>query len=214
MSSVPIHTSHSPARTARRLSAFAVAAIATIAAGIALPLPALAQAPAVPDPSDLGAFLKQVVSAAAAGQWKILAGLAIVALVWAIRRYGAKVWPFLATDSGGAWVVFVTGVLGAVGASLYAGQGFSWATLAVGVGLAWTAGGAWSGVRKMLRPLVPLVTRLPGVGGAVAKLLAFIAGSDLAGQVKRETDATFRATPPPGPGAAEAEANLFQPPAP
>ncbi len=88
-----------------------------VAMAVVLAVPALASATAAPvaDPSNLGEFLRTVVAAAATGQWKVVAGLAIVAAVWAIRAGGARTWPFLASDSGGAWVAFVTGVLGAVG---------------------------------------------------------------------------------------------------
>jgi hypothetical protein len=185
-------------------------------AAIALALPALAAAAAapVPDPANLGDFFQALLAAAASGQWKVVAGLAIVAAVWAIRSAGARAWPFLATDSGGAWVVFVTGVLGAVGGALAAGEALSWSVVVAGVGLAWTAGGAWSGVRKMLRPLVGAAARIPRVGASVSRVLAFLSGADLAAEVRRATAERFEPTAGTGPAAADAERDLFEGPTP
>lgn len=53
-----------------------------------------------PDPEQTGAFVKVVVDAIASRNWPLLASLGVVALVWAVRKFGSTRIPWLGTDRG------------------------------------------------------------------------------------------------------------------
>jgi hypothetical protein len=174
--------------------------LAALFALVVFPVLALAQAAGIPDPSNLEEFAKLLFTAVSAGQWKLVAALALVALVWAVRRYGGKLWPWLLTDSGGAWTLVVTTLIGAVALALYTGTPVTLPVLWTALLAAAATGGGYALVRKLLRPLVPLVARLPGIGAGLAKLLELIVGQDPAAVVKAAADAAQTSVPTSTPG--------------
>lgn len=77
---------------------------------------------APPDPgNDLQGFLREIFTAVQAGNWKYVAALAIIAAVFAVRKWGSKLVPALAKGKW-AWATTVLiGALGALGNALAAG---------------------------------------------------------------------------------------------
>lgn len=81
--------------------------------------------PADPSADPVG-FLNSILRAAEGGQWLLVALIVLVGLVWATRRYGGELWPFLATKRGGAILAFVYSALFAVVAKMASGAAFNW----------------------------------------------------------------------------------------
>ncbi len=109
---------------------------------------AFAQA-APPSPDDPTAFLQTIVAAVQGGQWRVVAVLGLVALVWVARRYGARYWPFLATSRGGALLALVAGCLTTFGPAVFAGTTFSLKLVLDALMLGVTAAGGWVVVRRL-----------------------------------------------------------------
>src|SRR5512133_2455912 len=119
-----------------------------VAALIIIPAAALGQ---VPDPGvDPSSFLLQIVTAIQGGDWRGLAVLVAVLVTWAAKRYGAKVWPWLATRRGGTALALVLGIAGTLLPALAGGAPI---TLKLGIdallfGL--TSMGGWLGLRNLV----------------------------------------------------------------
>lgn len=103
-----------------------------------------------PSPDQGEAFLKQIFDAAMKKDYMGLTALVLIAAVWLVRKFGAKKIPFLATDRGGAILVMVASILGALANSLAAGKGYSSDVLLHSVYLGFMAAGGWVWIRKML----------------------------------------------------------------
>lgn len=126
--------------------------------------------PTVLSPDNLGQFSQLVIQAAADGKWPMLAALALVGVVWGLRRFVVPQASYFQTKEGGVILNLLTSFAGAVGTMLIApGVNFTW-------GLMWTAFqlsvGA-SGIWTLFGPLVekyiwPLLLRVP----FLAKLFA------------------------------------------
>jgi hypothetical protein len=108
----------------------------------------------IPDPeSDFIGFARLFKEAAKNGNWKLLAVLLIVGLVWAARKYGVlipEVGPFLQSPRGGAVLAIATGVFGVIAAGLAASGKFSAGLIWDGLLLGLTAAGGWTVVKKLL----------------------------------------------------------------
>jgi hypothetical protein len=184
---------------------------------LALPLLVLAQeAVALPSPEDLGMFLLEAARQVAAGNWSSVAALAIVGLVFLLRKLGAKLWPWLATDAGGVLTLFLSTALLAVAAPLYAGTAIGQAALVGALSAALSAAGGWGAIRKVLRGvlpvLTPLVAKIPVVGATLAAALKYLTPVDVAAAVRAETEKTYQPLAP-APTMAQAAAALSKPPA-
>jgi hypothetical protein len=184
---------------------------------LALPLLVFAQeAVALPSPEDLGVFLLEAARQVAAGNWSSVAALAIVGVVFVLRKLGAKFWPWLATDAGGVVTLFLSTALLAVAAPLYAGTAIGQAALVGALSAALSAAGGWAAIRKVLRPLLPLITpyiaRLPVVGSILAVVLRYLTPPDVAAAVRAGTEKQY-APLDPTPTMAEAADALAKPPA-
>jgi hypothetical protein len=105
------------------------------------PLLAFGQA-APPVPTDPG-FVQSLFDAIHGRQWVVVAGFVVSGVVWALRTWGAKLVPWFATSRGGAVLVTVVGVLGAIAISLLAGK-LSWASILDGVLLALLSAGGYA----------------------------------------------------------------------
>jgi hypothetical protein len=116
---------------------------------LAFPVFALAQA-GVPSPEQLEPFLRALVDAVQGGKWQIVAILVGIGLVWAIRKWGVKVWPVLGSKRAGAITALLGGSLPVLGAALLSGSPITVNTVAnaiiTGLGMI----GGWVGVRRIL----------------------------------------------------------------
>jgi hypothetical protein len=95
---------------------------------------------------------QRIYAAVRSGQWVVAAGLVLLALVWAVRKYGGKLWPFLLTDRGGVVTSLALAFLGALGTTLAAGRTPGPADVMAALGLAFTASGGWTMVRRLINP--------------------------------------------------------------
>jgi hypothetical protein len=143
---------------------------------LALPLAARAQDAATYP--DIGLLVQAAARAVSAGQWPLVAVLALVAAIWALRTFGRRWIPWLATSEGGTVLAFLTALGGTLGAAALGGVAITWALLASALAGAFTAMGAWTGVRRLLRALVPAARRVPRAGPTLADCLAFLSGSE------------------------------------
>ncbi len=133
----------------RRLAIVFVAALgATMClAGLAFGAPAAVPA----DPySNGGLFLERVLEAVKSSNWRMLAALAVIALVYAARRWASRVWPWLATDRGGAALVLATAMLGAVVNTWGAGKAMSLQMVLSALQIGFLAGGGYAVVKKLI----------------------------------------------------------------
>lgn len=132
------------------------AAVAVVAQADAAPA-ALADAGPVgpatlPTLDNSDAFMKNAFDAVMSKNWTMVTALALIAFVWLLRKFGSKRLPFLATDRGGAMLVMVTSVLGALATALGAGRPVSGDVLRQAVTLGFLAAGGWTWVKKVMRP--------------------------------------------------------------
>ena len=73
------------------------------------------------DPTvDLMGFLGQVLAAVKERNWLLVCPFLLIGLVAVARKYGARVWPFLATSRGGALLALVAAFGAAVAAAAVA----------------------------------------------------------------------------------------------
>lgn len=108
-------------------------------------------APALPDPEADGmGFLKTIVDAAMSRNWAWLAALALVAVVWALRRFAGGKLPWLKTDRGGAVLVLATSVVGALATSLGAGKALGGEVVLQAVYVGFMAAGGFTWLKRML----------------------------------------------------------------
>lgn len=103
-------------------------------------------------PSDPGDLLPSMLNAAKSGQWRLLAGLLLGVLVWATRKWGARLVPWLGTDRGGAVLVLVLGLLGGVATTLAGDQPLSWSLLVDSLSMAFGAAGGYAVTKKLVAP--------------------------------------------------------------
>lgn len=103
---------------------------------------------ALPSPDTPSDFIANVVDSVKGGNWRALAALGIVVLVWATRKFGAKYWDFLGTDKGGAALVLFAGILSQIAVVIFGHDPLSVKTIINGVVLGFTAAGGWVVVKK------------------------------------------------------------------
>lgn len=111
----------------------------------ALPVLAFAQV----SPDDPSAFFNAVVAAIQGGQWRAVAVLGVIALVWVAKRYGSRYWPFLGTSRGGALLALAAGLVSTFAPAIFAGTPFSLKLVLDAVMLGVTAAGGWVVVRRL-----------------------------------------------------------------
>jgi hypothetical protein len=139
---------------------------AGVAVSAAASQPILDAAVTSGDPATLA---QRTYEAVQAGQYAPAAILALIALVWALRKWGDKL-PLIGprlhgwsnTDRGGASVVFITAVLGAILHTVSAGgfAAINGSTVKAGLIMGLGAIGGFTGFRKVFFPsdkAVPVV---------------------------------------------------------
>jgi hypothetical protein len=156
----------------------------------ALLIPALAiaqEAPVLPTPDDLGMFAQAVLAAFSAHNWGLVTALVLIGLVWAARKWGGKLWPFLLTDRGGALLSLVGGLALSIAAAATAPTaGSVWAVLGAGLLMTVTASGTYSLLRKLLFPSG--ADAVAEVDANVAKLPTPSGAAATADMINRELD--------------------------
>jgi len=140
-------------------------------------------APVVPLPeADLSAFAGSILAAFQARNWALLTALALLAIVFAARKFGGKLWPFLVTDRGGALLSLVGGLALSIAAAASApGQTGFGAVLLSGLLMAVTASGTYALLRKLLFPSGAQLAEESGAKGAATQAAAGDAGAVAAG---------------------------------
>lgn len=110
-------------------------------------------APDAIDPGkDFGGFAKRAFDAIHSSNWRLLAALALIGIIWALRTYLSKLLPKLSSDRAGALLAVCTGISGAVSNALMAGQPVTLSVLMDGLGLGITAAGGWSVAKRIIAP--------------------------------------------------------------
>jgi hypothetical protein len=104
----------------------------------------------VPDPSNIETFARVVFNAVMTKNWALVAALAVVGLVFVARKYLAPKVPFLATGRGGALLVMVTSLAGAIANAVLAGAPFNVGLLLKAAGVAFTAAGGFAMAKKLI----------------------------------------------------------------
>lgn len=117
---------------------------------LVVPLSALAGPPVIPEPSDMEAFARLAFEAVTQRNWALVAALAVIAIVYVLRRFGGTRFPFLRTDRGGALLVLLVALAGAVGNVLLAGTPFTVAVLVHVLVVALSAAGGFNLLKKLL----------------------------------------------------------------
>ncbi len=203
----------------RFFSPFRLALLIVLA--LALPLVVLAQEviPPTINPDDLGALFSaglHAFSLSGPARWFSLLFVGVLLVVWAVRKFvpaTTQVGAFIRTSEGGTVLGWVVSAAGALLAKVLVGGALSWPIAAAAfVAAAGGTGALWSQGRRLLRLLVPLVAKIPGVGGPLAGLLGYLSGGDVAAQVQAKAAAGFVPVPP-GMDMQEAARRLAQPPA-
>ncbi|WP_254625390.1 hypothetical protein [Myxococcus sp. CA051A] len=122
-----------------------------LAASLLLASSALAaESPGVPDPSRIEEFARLVFDAVTARNWALVASLAVVAVVYALRRFGGTLFPWLASSRAGAVLALLVAVAGAVANALVAGESFTWTLLLKALGIGLGAAGGFSVLKALL----------------------------------------------------------------
>lgn len=108
------------------------------------------------DPTTTSELFDQAVSAAKVGDWRVLAGVICIGLVW-LARWGVgkipgKVGAWFNTDRGGAVMALIVGVLGSVAHMLSSKDPFSMKFIMDGAVMAVTAAGGFTVFNKLFKP--------------------------------------------------------------
>lgn len=122
---------------------------------------------------------KLIFGAVQTGNWKLVAALAVVALVWLARRVGGNYIPLLKTDRGGALLVLLLGVAGALATAFTAGATLTAQVLFHGITTGIMAAGGFNLMKKLLWPTVPAPTVLIAPAAAAGAEAAKNPGSTL-----------------------------------
>lgn len=119
---------------------------------LSLPLLAFAQVAGAPDPSQLDAFLVSAIEALGSHNYTHLAALGVIGGVYLLRQFAGKVpaLAFFTTDRGGAVLVLLTSIGGAL-LTVPAGSALlTIPTLIAILKIALEAAGGYSIVRKLM----------------------------------------------------------------
>lgn len=119
---------------------------------------ALAQATAsIPSPdTDAAAWAKLLYAAFTQHSWSVLTGLALIGIVYPLRRFGPDV---LKTPFGGLVLAFLISLAGTLGGAMAVGVHVSLAMVASALGTAATAAGVWEWLKA----------HIPGIQAAADK---------------------------------------------
>lgn len=126
--------------------------------------PILAQVVPLTPEAGLDLYAKVIWEAVTGQNWRYLAALLVVGLVWGLSKLLAGKVPFLGTGAGKAITALVVGVLGGLATAFAAGKP-SLEAILHGASLGFLASGGWSAVKHIIelwRP-APVVVAVPPV---------------------------------------------------
>lgn len=150
--------------------------------------------------------LRLLYAAAKSGHYAYATALALVLVVALVRRYAAPRVAWLASDAGGAALALFGSFGAALAAALASGDGLSWRLVWAAIGVAVTAAGGYSLVKRLIVTpiLVPLSKRAPAwMQPLIAlALFAFESKADAAARKQAAGDAAVAAKPAAGVDAA------------
>lgn len=106
-----------------------------------------------PDPENVAAFFSAIVSAVGSKNYGLLIALAVIAIVYAARKFGSKYIPFLGTDRGGVLLSLVSGLgLSVYTAAVAAGEHTVGEVLVNALLASITASGTYALLKKLIWP--------------------------------------------------------------
>lgn len=115
-----------------------------------------AAAPAADDSlNQILGFAKSVMSDVQKKDWRMLAATVVMALAWALRKYGSsvpKLGPWMNTDRGGAVLALILGLCAGVGNALGGAGSLGWSTLVNSLLVSVTAAGGFTLMKKIISP--------------------------------------------------------------
>lgn len=104
-----------------------------------------------PPEAKPGDTFVELVLAVKNGHWRMAASLALVLLMLGIRRFRDKL-PYLKGDRGGAILVGIMGLAGALSAALATDAALDYKLVLGALGATWMAVGGYTWVKKILWP--------------------------------------------------------------
>ena len=107
---------------------------------------------ASPD-TDAAGWARALYDAFTSGRWKIVAGLSMLGVVYAIRFVASKWIPWFKTKTGGFLLGFAVALLTTLGAAFAADAPVSLGLLLSALGTAATAAGLWGWIKDKLPAL-------------------------------------------------------------
>lgn len=124
-----------------------------------------------PNPEQVEEFARVVLDAVQGRNYALLASLGVVLVVYLLRKFGGARIPFLRTDRGGALLVLVVSLSGAVANALAAGAPFSAALLLTALRVGLTAAGGFTLIKRLVFG-EPAIARAEQEGEAAAGAVA------------------------------------------
>lgn len=152
-------------------------------------LTGLAYAADVPAPDvDTSAWLKAVYEAATKGEWKMLAGLVLIGIVFVLRAYGSKYIKWFATSTGGTILNFVGSLGGTIGLALAAGAPVTFGLVLTGISTAATATGLWELIKRYIPSVNTKNEKIKAAAGAPSAVAEAVSDAvDAAVKAKSDT---------------------------
>lgn len=99
-------------------------------------------------PEDLA---KAILQAVTSSNWRLAGVLALMLVVWAIRKYGGKVLPVLLTDRGGVALAMGTAIVGGIANGVIAGKPLNLSLILYSVFMGLAAMGTWTGAKNVVK---------------------------------------------------------------
>ncbi len=115
---------------------------------------------------DVIAVAKQIFDAVVSGQWALVAALALVAVVFVLRKFVSTKVPFFASDAGGVVLAFFGSLGGGLATAFAAGEAFSLQLLLKVAQVAFLAMGGYAALKKLVAPLVDALLKKLGLKAA------------------------------------------------
>jgi hypothetical protein len=111
---------------------------------------ALAAVDTPPPEPGTADWLAAIYSAVVNGEWKIVAGLGLSMLAFALRTWGTKLIPWFGTKLGGTTLLFAASLAATFSVTLSVGAKITLATVLTAISTAAAAAGIWEWVKSLL----------------------------------------------------------------